>query len=198
MADNTEIEEEELDTPIGNVPPPARSILLQAIIDEDGIVTGAVSSNEVQPDSLVVSSEETWTDLRDNPGRRRLVGDQFEAFEPPAPPVTGDVVNAERLRRIVAGKVVDGVHVTGTDEDARNLTNLALAAQLRLAAGDMSTVTVYRDGDNFDHELTPLQVMSLWQQSSAYVSALYAASWALKALDPIPADFADDRYWPQG
>lgn len=53
-----------------------------------------------------------------------------------------------------------------------------------------------RDGDNVDHELTLPELMSLWQQSSEYVSALDAASWALKALDSSPADFADDIYWP--
>lgn len=108
-----------------------------------------------------------------------------------------DGINAERTRRIVAGKIVDGIRVTGRDEDARNLTNLALGAQLRLAAGDTETLTTFRDGDNVDHELTPPQIMSLWQQSSEYVSALYAASWALKALDPIPADFADDSHWSE-
>lgn len=108
-----------------------------------------------------------------------------------------DAINAERTRRIIAGKVTDGIRVTGRDEDARNLTNLALGAQLRLAAGDTETLTTFRDGDNVDHELTPPQIMSLWQQSSEYVSALYAASWALKALDPIPADFADDSHWSE-
>jgi hypothetical protein len=44
--------------------------------------------------------------------------------------------------------------LAGTDEDARNLTNLALAAQLRLAGEDAETITVYRDGDNLDHALT--------------------------------------------
>jgi len=108
-----------------------------------------------------------------------------------------DGINGERTRRIVAGKIIDGIRVTGRDEDARNLTNLALGAQLRLAAGDTETLTTFRDGDNVDHELTPPQIMSLWQQSSEYVSALYAASWALKALDPIPADFAEDSHWSE-
>ncbi len=106
-------------------------------------------------------------------------------------------VNAERQRRILAGKVIDGVHVTGRDEDARNLTNLALAAQLRIAGGDTTTLTVYRDGQNIDHELTPPQMLALWQQSAAYVSALYAASWAIKAMDPLPADVTDDGLWPE-
>ncbi len=104
-------------------------------------------------------------------------------------------INAERARRIIAGKVIDGIYVTGRDEDARNLTNLMLGAQLRITAGD-TTPTTYRDGNNADHALSPEQIVSLWQQSAAYVSAIYAASWALKALDPIPADYTADQYWP--
>lgn len=106
-------------------------------------------------------------------------------------------INAERARRITAGKVFDGVYVTGRDEDARNLTNLALGAQLRISQGDTATHTTYRDGNNVDHDLTPSQLLSLWQQSAAYVSALYEASWALKAMDPLPADVTDDGLWPQ-
>lgn len=104
-------------------------------------------------------------------------------------------INAERQRRIEAGKVIDGVHVTGRDEDARNLTNLALAAQLRISMGDTTTLTTYRDGDNVDHELSPPQMLALWQQSAEYVSALYAASWAIKAMSPMPEDVAADEMW---
>lgn len=105
-------------------------------------------------------------------------------------------VNAERQRRIVAGAVIGGVRVTGRDEDARNLTNLALAAQLRIAGGDATTPTTYRDGDNVDHDLTPPQMLALWQQSASYVSALYAASWAIKAMDTLPEDVTADELWP--
>jgi hypothetical protein len=105
-------------------------------------------------------------------------------------------VNAERDRRIVAGKTINGIAVTGREEDARNLTNLALGAQLRIAAGDTTTLTTFRDGNNADHDLTPPEMLELWQQSAAYVSALYAASWTIKALDPIPADFDAESRWP--
>jgi hypothetical protein len=105
-------------------------------------------------------------------------------------------VNAERDRRIIVGKTINGIAVTGRDEDARNLTNLALAAQLRIGSGDTTTTTTFRDGNNVDHDLTPPQMLDLWQQSAAYVSALYEASWTLKAMDPIPADYADDTHWP--
>jgi hypothetical protein len=111
-------------------------------------------------------------------------------------PTTADDVNQERTRRIVAGKTIDGIHVTGRDEDARNLTNLALAAQLRVASGDTATLTTFRDGDNVDHQLTPPQMLAVWQAASSYVSDLYSASWAIKAMDPLPEDVTSDHLWP--
>jgi hypothetical protein len=112
------------------------------------------------------------------------------------PAISSSDVNAERDRRIVAGKTINGIAVTGREEDARNLTNLALAAQVRIANGDTATLTTFRDGNNVDHDLTPPEMLDLWQQSSAYVSALYAASWTIKALNPIPADFDANSRWP--
>lgn len=106
-------------------------------------------------------------------------------------------INAERARRIEAGKTFNGVYVTGREVDLSNLTNLALAAQLRIASGDTTTLTVFRDGNDVDHQLTPPQMLALWQAGSGYVSDLYAASWTLKGMDPIPTDFTDDRHWPE-
>lgn len=65
-----------------------------------------------------------------------------------------------------------------------------------MASGDTTTTTFFRDGNNVDHELTPKQIVNLFLQSSGFVSDVYAASWALKALDPIPADFADESNLP--
>jgi hypothetical protein len=116
----------------------------------------------------------------------------------PIPPTTDDV-NAERAARIERGTTVtvDGVviRVQGREEDTRNLQGLAFAAQLRLSTGDTTTTITFRDGDNVDRILAPLQVLSLWSQSAAYVSLMYAKSWAIKALSPIPADFRNDSYW---
>lgn len=112
------------------------------------------------------------------------------------PFITSEDVNAERDRRIVAGKTINGVAVTGREEDARNLTNLALASQLRIGSGDTTTPITFRDGNNVDHDLTPAEMLALWQGSAAYVSELYAASWVIKTLDPIPTDYADNTRWP--
>lgn len=160
-----------------------------------------VIGEESNPDCLIPAeaieiSDEQWQEFLENVGRRRWQdGEVVEHVPPPVPPTAEDV-NRERQRRIIAGKPIDGVHVTGRDEDARNLTDLALAAQLRISGGDTTTLTTYRDGNNVDHDLTPVQMLQLWQQSAEYVSALYAASWAIKAMDPIPADVTADELWP--
>lgn len=85
---------------------------------------------------------------------------------------------------VEADKVIDGVLVTGRQEDARNLQARLTVAQIRIASGDTSATTVFRDKNNVDHELTPPQIVNLFLQSSAYVTEVYAASWPANA--PIP------------
>ncbi len=114
----------------------------------------------------------------------------------PTPIVTNDMVNIERTRRINAGKEFGGIYLTGSDTDRANLSDLAFAAQLRLAAGDQVTMTYFRDGNNDIHELTPLGIISLWSAGASYVEEIYKASWALKELLPIPLNYTDDEYWP--
>jgi hypothetical protein len=112
-------------------------------------------------------------------------------------------VNDERARRLVAGTNVSvtghgPVALSGRDEDTRNLQGLAFAAQLRLSQGDTTHQTTFRDAGNVDHVLTPAQVLEMWSLGSAWIEQVYAASWALKDTQGgIPADYADDGYWPQ-
>lgn len=118
-----------------------------------------------------------------------------------ARPFVSDDVNAERARRVLRGTTVTvpgvgPIPLQGRDEDARNLQALAFAASLRIAAGDTSTPTTFHDADNVDHQLMPLQMLALWQGAAAYVSAVYAASWAIKAVSPIPLDYVNDERWP--
>lgn len=114
---------------------------------------------------------------------------------------TGKMVNAERDRRVELGAVISvtgygPVRLTGTTTDTRNLQALAFSAQLRIGQGDTSTLTPFRDADNVIHQLTPMEVIDLWAQGSAFVSALFQAAWALKdAESGIPADYIDDSYW---
>lgn len=110
-------------------------------------------------------------------------------------PITTDQINAERQRRLLAGMDFNGIYVTGDDTNRANLSDLAFGASLRLGAGDTSTITTFRDGNNADHKLTPPELLGLWQLAATHVSMLYAKSWELKAMSPIPADFTDDSYW---
>jgi hypothetical protein len=110
-------------------------------------------------------------------------------------------VNAERERRIAAGATVTvtgagDIPVQGRDVDVRNLQGLGLGALARVSTGDTTTITTFRDADNVDHSLTPPQVLELVQQASAVAEAIIQASWTIKALDPIPADYDDDARWP--
>jgi len=126
-------------------------------------------------------------------------GIEIQPYSPPAP--TSDDVNAERKRRIEGGVrvIVQGVgpvKLQGRQQDMSNLQGLAFAAQMRIASGDTSYVEVFRDMDNNDHDMTPQQVVSMWAKGSAWVKQVYKASWALKDMDPIPADYKDDAHWP--
>ena len=110
-------------------------------------------------------------------------------------PVTNEQVNAERTRRLAAGAIVNvtghgDVAVQGRPQDIDNLNALALASTLRLQVGDTAHVTTFRDRDNVDHDLTPAQVIELWQKSAAHAEAIFKASWALKDAAEIPANFA--------
>lgn len=114
-----------------------------------------------------------------------------------------DVVTAYAEQLIDDGVTIsitglsEAVHVDGRDKDSRNVQGLVTAAQLRISAGDTTTVTTFRDGNNVMHDLTPLQVIELWQKSAAYVSAVYAASWAIKDDEgAISAHFRNDARWP--
>lgn len=126
-------------------------------------------------------------------------GGDFHAPQSPAP--TSSDVNAERDRRVAAGIAVtiDGygpVPLQGRDQDQTNLLGLVTAANLRIASGDTATLTKFRDAENVDHMLTPPQIIEMWLKGSAWISAVYDASWTLKAMDPIPADYANDSRWP--
>lgn len=120
---------------------------------------------------------------------------EFEAMQGASALITAAQVNAERERRILAGETFNGVLITGDPTNRANLSDLAFGASLRIGAGDTTTETTFRDGNNIDHDLTPVELLTLWQQAAAYVSLLYAKSWELKGMDPIPADYTSDSYW---
>ena len=116
--------------------------------------------------------------------------------------ITGEQVNRERDRRVRLGTdfaLTGGptVAVAGDDQTKVNLHAMALAAKARMDAGDVATLTPYRDENNAIHNLTPPQLFELWSMGSAYISAIYQASWVLKDNPAgVPTDYKEDTHWP--
>jgi hypothetical protein len=119
-----------------------------------------------------------------------------------APVPTTDDVNTERALRIEAGTDISIpgyavlVALQGREKDQISLLGLKDAALLRISAGDTTTKTKFRDRENTDHQLTPPQMVTMWQLGAAWLQAMHEASWALKDANPIPDDFAGDEWWP--
>jgi hypothetical protein len=115
--------------------------------------------------------------------------------------VAAEEVNAERDRRIALGMLVQPTGVaapfvmqTRDPEDFRNINGLSTAA-IVLKGLDPARVISVRDAADVQHDLTLDQVIELGLQVQAGVSAIYEKSWTLKAMEPIPLDYADNAYW---
>lgn len=119
---------------------------------------------------------------------------------PLMPPTLADV-ERERERRLAAGFSYDfgdarGVHVIGTSEaDMIGWSDVTTYAGALMALEDTTTVI------DIITNTGPAQVTaSEWQQillaAAAFRQPIWAASFMLQAMDPLPADVADDVYWP--
>lgn len=122
----------------------------------------------------------------------------------PAHPSTSDV-DRERDRRVDGGFTFGGV-LYQSDAEARE--NIAGAAQLAFAAivrgaepGDLHWHGEPEDFKwiAFDDTRVPMDaetMFSLGQAALAHKRRHIFAGNDLKKLDPIPADFTADQYWP--
>ena len=121
---------------------------------------------------------------------------------PPPAALTAVDVDAERDRRILSGAsfTVTGyanpIRLAGDPVTRANLADVAVMAQVQIAAGNGTATLVWRDEDNTDHTLTFVQVLELFGLGFAFFNAVWTAAWPLKDADPIPADYTDDSYWP--
>jgi hypothetical protein len=107
-------------------------------------------------------------------------------------------IDAEREVRIALPLTVTltaGTFQINMDaEGIRNLGGLSTVGILGKLAGSVTTVR-FRDFANVPHDLGPDDLISMGLQAQARVSAAYTKSWAIKALVPIPTNYADDSFW---
>lgn len=110
-------------------------------------------------------------------------------------------VIAERERRLVAGFDYDfgdarGVHRIATSEqDMRGWDEVTKIASAMLSLNDhVAAIDIVT-------ETGPVPVKAIeWQRvlvaAAAFRQPIWTASFALQAMETIPADVTDDRYWP--
>lgn len=124
---------------------------------------------------------------------------------PVVPVVFSDDVNAERDRRIDAGFPFMGAIIQCDPGSQDNILGASQLAALAIMAGAQAGDYRWHGGETdfvwitADNTLLPLDapgVVEMGRAAAAWKSACIFAARAIKALEPIPADHADDARWP--
>lgn len=125
-------------------------------------------------------------------------------IDPALTPTPADV-DQERDRRISGGFSFGGVFYQTRPEDRENIAGASTAAlaaitngaepgDYRWHGGDADFVWIA--ADNSTHAMDAQTLFAFGQAAMAHKQAHIFAARAIKDADPIPADFADDAYWP--
>lgn len=168
----------------------------------DTIVAAKLLSSDWTQLSDTSTNKLTWAEYRE---QLRSIRDVFDSPSsvvwPSAPEISNsDLVNFERQRRIVetvnisVSNYSSPIAIKGDDQTWSNLQALSSRAQMRIITNDDS-LTVFRDENNIDHELTPNQVVELGVSMIDRVELLFKSSWVLKAMPELPKDYTDNKYW---
>lgn len=122
----------------------------------------------------------------------------------PSPPTSG-MINAERDRRL-AGVFTFGGKPYDCDPDSMaRITGAATLAGFAIGAGaqpgDLDWMPevaefVWIAADNTLTAMDAQTMFAFGHAAAANQAAHVFAGRALKEMDPIPADYADDQYWP--
>jgi hypothetical protein len=116
----------------------------------------------------------------------------------PLPP-TSEAVNRERDRRIMLSKTVTlpnagTITIDMSNGGRDNIGQLGTAAIAKTMLGDNSTIS-FRDSSNTDRSLTNADIIAMGLQVMQQVSAIHIFARTIKAMNPIPQNFADNSYW---
>lgn len=115
-------------------------------------------------------------------------------------------VNDERDRRIFSGFVFQGVRFQSRLEDQKRIAGAGTLAVMAIVLGAKAGDYRWHGGDEDfswiaeDNSLVKMDaqtVIAFGQAAANHESLHVFAARSLKELDPIPADFADDKYWPK-
>lgn len=140
----------------------------------DGNGEGGARHPAVPGDAVQLTPEQ-WQDLVDHPDQRRWNGAEIVHFDQPPPPVTVDQVKIEANRRILA------IMPAYKQNNA-----LAFAAETMMQYG--------ADPADWPPERQAMQAEATAAWTA--IKAIRTRSDEIEAMNPIPADYADDDYWP--
>lgn len=114
-------------------------------------------------------------------------------------------VNAERDRRLSVDFAFQGVMYQRDQVSLARITGAATLAGFAVAAGAPAGFYRWHNGPTdfswiaSDNSLTVMDAPTCFafgQEAAAVETRIVFSAKALRDMDPIPADFADDGYWP--
>lgn len=123
------------------------------------------------------------------------------SFNMTAPTATD--VQAERTRRLALGFDYNfndsrGIHHIGTtDEDMVGWDEVAKAASAKIALGQPAA-TFNIVTNTGPATVTAMEFQSILDTATAVRQPIWAASFVLQAMNPIPSDYTADHYWTSG
>ena len=161
----------------------------------DGFVVNVILGwREAGPDETVVQSDTAgigWS----------YDGSTFSSPEVESQVPTHAAVDEERSRRLALGFSYDfgdsrGVHHIGaTAADWAGWDEVTMLAQALINTGSGS-MEISIDTDTGPVTITATEWQLILLAAGAHRQPIWLGSFALKAMDPIPADFAtNDSYW---
>ena len=124
----------------------------------------------------------------------------FEVDETPAQ-ISPHMIARERDRRLSGGFDYDfgdirGVHRIGTTpKDMSGWDEVTKLAAACLATGN-NDAPILVSTDTGAVSVTALEWQEILLAAAAFRQPVWQASFVLSAMSPIPADYADDGYWP--
>jgi len=120
-------------------------------------------------------------------------------------PITPELVDAERDRRIAAGFTFGGKLYQSRPEDRENITGAAIAALAAIGAGAVPGDYRWHGVESdfvwiaADNSLTVMDAQTMFafgQAAMAHKQAHIFAARAIKDAEPIPLDYAQAGWWP--
>jgi len=123
----------------------------------------------------------------------------------PDPAKARAAVNAERDRRMTATFAFDGKRYDCDAQSLARITGAAALARFALIAGAEADDLRWHGGaadftwiaaDNSMTTMDAQTCAAFGAAAAANESAHIFAAHAIKTMDPIPADYTDDKYWP--